>query len=221
MVKDYPKKVVKVAPIVYVKQGLLLFVVFLTGYLGASVFDVTRVLAWLNTTDKQVANKEPQQVKLPQPKLEFYTLLENERVMATSQTTDPVAEPTPVAPAPVTIAAQQIDSPHIANQPSLPPVVVATATAVPVVAAKPVLAANKQSYLIQVAAFKNRQDAERMKATLSMKGFDVNIATINQRYINWYRVIIGPFASRDDAERAQMFLVRSERIHGMIRKMDA
>ncbi len=54
-------------------------------------------------------------------------------------------------------------------------------------------------FVLQVASVKDYADADRYKAQLSMLGFDVNI----QKYLfngqTWYRVNIGPFASRQTA----------------------
>ncbi|MCA0403625.1 MAG: SPOR domain-containing protein [Proteobacteria bacterium] len=77
----------------------------------------------------------------------------------------------------------------------------------------------KETFLIQIASFRNRQDAEKLKASLILKGFDVNVAMATQNQANWYRVIVGPFASRNDAMKTQNILARNERIQGMIRKV--
>ena len=80
---------------------------------------------------------------------------------------------------------------------------------------------NKDAYLVQIASFKSNQEAERMKAVLSIKGFRVNIAMVTQQQIQWYRVNLGPFSSRTQAEQARVSIARSEHIIGMVRKMDA
>ena len=53
-----------------------------------------------------------------------------------------------------------------------------------------------------------------------MKGFDVSVASVIQGTGSWHRVIMGPFASRTAAVQAQLLVAKSERIMGMIRKMD-
>jgi cell division protein FtsN len=80
---------------------------------------------------------------------------------------------------------------------------------------------NHDAYLVQVGSFRNMREAERMKAMLVMKGFDVHIASAIQQHVNWYRVIIGPFSSRIEAQQAQGAFARREHVMGMIRKMDA
>jgi cell division protein FtsN len=82
--------------------------------------------------------------------------------------------------------------------------------------------AGKETYMIQVAAVTRRQDAERLKASLTLKGYSVMIIspTQPQAKVTWFRVVIGPFHSRADAERAQVNVARTEHIQGMIRKVD-
>ena len=82
--------------------------------------------------------------------------------------------------------------------------------------------AGKETYMIQVAAVTRRQDAERLRASLTLKGYGVMIIspTQSQAKVNWFRVVIGPFHSRSDAEKAQLNVARTEHIQGMIRKVD-
>jgi cell division protein FtsN len=104
---------------------------------------------------------------------------------------------------------------HAPLSPVAPPVVAT-------VEKKPVsMTAAYESYLIQVGSFRSAHEAERMKASLVMKGFNVAVSTATQNSINWYRVIIGPFSSREQAQTAQQAFARSEHIVGMVRKMDA
>ncbi|MBA3535993.1 MAG: SPOR domain-containing protein [Tatlockia sp.] len=197
------------------KQLFWLLASFLCGYLAATVFDFTSLSSWVNAnilTKKngskpqiQVAAKEPE---LPKPKFEFYTLLAKDHsVVAVA----PVVKPqTPLA---------QLKPQSAAQSPATP---AQSGKSVPVTDGKAVVQANpsKDSYLIQVAAFKNRQDAEHMKAALTLKGFDVSVVATSQTQGNWFRVIAGPFSSRATAEKAQLNLAQNERIKGMIRKME-
>jgi cell division protein FtsN len=79
---------------------------------------------------------------------------------------------------------------------------------------------DKNAYLVQIASFKSKQEAERMKASLALKGFVVSIAVVNQQQAQWYRIILGPYASRTQAEKARSSLAQSEHLAGMIRRMD-
>jgi cell division protein FtsN len=204
------------------KQLLLVLVCFLSGYLTASVFDFTSLSGWINTQllaqHPVPAGKQIAQPNTPKPKFEFYTLLANER-----STTEQAPASADVATAKPTITAPPADRvsqppvKNLAGQVPAPAVAIETAKPLP---AEPVIL-SKNTYLVQVAAFKSRQEAERMKAALVLKGFAVTISTISQQRINWYRVNLGPYASRPLAEKAQIAVARSEHIVGMIRKMDA
>ena len=204
------------------KQLLLVLVCFLLGYLSASVFDFTSLSGWVNTQllaqhATPGVTKAVKEAQLPKPKFEFYTLLASER----AQTNAPVANAAPVA-APVA-APQPVPA-------QTPPVNVQVAknTPVPVEEAKPVsvqaalpAAISKNSYLVQIGSFKSKQVAERIKASLTLKGFAVNVAMVNQQQVIWYRVVVGPFATRQQAEQIKISIARSERIVGMVRKMNA
>ncbi len=213
------------------RQFILVLGALLCGYLVSSVFDPAALGDWLKTNvlakqnDKvpvAAAPRVAQTAQLPKPKFEFYTLLANEHASA------PVVEAKSANTAAAALSAQAVkalatnSATTPANRTATATIAIATSKGLPpkALASTPVVV-SKESYLVQIASFKNKQDAERMKASLILKGFTVNIATVNQQQINWYRVIIGPFNSRTQAEKAQVAIARSEHITGMIRKMDA
>ena len=215
-------------------QLLLVVVVFVAGYLTASLYDLASVTAWIGSqvlsNNSAVIIKQPsaQQASIPKPKFEFYTLLANDQAAnaapPASASAPVVSAPAPSAPPTATLASKALPL----HAPLAPVAAVTTNSHAPVVLAEkmPALLANthigdRDTYLVQVGSFKNMQEAERMKVSLVMKGFDVKIAAIRQQNISWYRVIIGPFASRNQAQQAQMDFARREHIRGMIRKMDA
>jgi cell division protein FtsN len=175
---------------------------FLCGYLTATVLDFTSLSSWIRANLFTKQNKKKARVQVvakqaelpPKPKFEFYTLLAKDKGALV-----PLNQPT---------ASGQM-KPPVAK--ALPTSTVAVPDSTSQV--------GKDSYLIQIASFKNRQDAERMKAALTLKGFDVSIVNTSQQQGNWFRVIVGPFSSRLSAEKAQLALMQSEHIKGMIRKM--
>ena len=212
-------------------QLLLAAVFFIAGYISASLYDLTNLSAWVGThllaktTSKMLIPTQEQANVAPKPKFEFYTLLANEQVAGSAPPTSSV-QPTALAensqpalplvkntiapaPAPLASPAAVVAANTVALQAPLPEKKLA-----PIVN-------NRDAYLIQVASFKSMSEAEHMKASLTMKGFDVNIAMVNQQRVNWYRVIIGPFASREQAQQMLVTFARREHITGMIRKMDA
>lgn len=225
MAKDYgrrPSRQRSSAP----KQIFWVLASFVGGYLAATVFDFTSLTTWINTQvlghqdeQKTAVHVIAKQNEMPKPKFEFYTLLAKDR-SAPAQITHQVD------PSAMTQQAKAVVSPSSPATPVPPTASVNQQAQAPAVIAesKPVAVAStnsKESYLLQIASFKNRQEAERLKAALTLKGFDVHIAMASQQQVNWFRVVIGPFHSRGDAEKVRMSIARSERITGMIRKMDA
>lgn len=217
MAKDYNKKRTVKPRSKLPRQllGMLLF--FLLGYLTATVFDYESLSHWFSKTLKNAYQDDkqpptiaaaPKPKELPKPKFEFYTLLSNDNKHLTTASNYAPRAPAPNKP--VVVPDKALINPlqeTLSNQSSS-------------------LALNKEpiirksGYLIQVAAFNKRQDAEKLKASLVLRGFDVSISNIAQRNITWYRVVIGPFNSRGDAEKAQINVAQNDHIKGMIRKIE-
>lgn len=214
-------------------QLLVLIVTFLLGYLTATFFDVQTITTWMNnqvlaTHDKQdVASKpEPQRAQVPpKPKFEFYTLLANEKGSTQPAANPNTNHPATVASAPVsqtssptvkgtaaiTTAAKNTVKPNVSTTNQHP-------EAVKVAEGKPLPAAqaNKGAFLVQVAAFKARQDAEHMKGLLILKGYNVSVVPVTNNRGNWFRVVVGPYSNRISAQKAQMTLAKTERLRGMV-----
>lgn len=129
-------------------------------------------------------------------------------VTAASPTTAPVTNA-------VTAASTTTTSPQVkpnttqAQQPAAPARAIAT---------KPTsMPSERGNFLVQVASFKARQDAEHMKGTLILKGFSVYIIPVSHPTKgNWFRVVVGPYTNRVLAQQAQVNLARNERLNGMI-----
>ena len=226
MAKDYGKKKSSHPSSSFSKQLLLVTVCLLVGYLSAEVFDFSSLSKWVNTqlvshqTVPVPKKTDPQQAQLPKPKFEFYTLLASERPGEGEQAAKIAPVPSSTIPkVPVVVPTGTMNLATSEHPSSVPPIVPANG-----VSAKQVLVPvvnTKGAYLVQVAAFKSQQEAERMRALLVLKGFTVNIAMINQKKTNWYRVTLGPYVSRAEAQKAQAAVAHSEHIVGMVRKMDA
>lgn len=75
------------------------------------------------------------------------------------------------------------------------------------------------SFVIQIAAFNKAKDAERLKAMLTLTGFNASISTIQRQSVLWYRVSVGPFASLDEAKKAQVSVYKVEHMRGIIRQV--
>ena len=59
------------------------------------------------------------------------------------------------------------------------------------------------------------------KAKLILKGFDVKISAIRQGTMQWYRVMLGPYANINEAQKAKVIFQAKEHAPGIIRQMDA
>lgn len=111
-----------------------------------------------------------------------------------------------------TLLTKEVGSqPVISYQPKIPPTPQPTET-------RPAAEIMREHYAVQLAAFAKQSDAEQMKAVLALKGFTVNVVAVEQNRVTWYRVILGPFASKNEAQAAQQAIAKREKINGMIRK---
>lgn len=221
MARDYGKKNSRRHRSSTPKQLLLLLVSFLFGYLSASIFDFTSLTNWVNAQvlAKSVIPAAPTRVaeeaQLPKPKFEFYTLLATEHSAAVPvSTASPTVPVTAHAPPTTPVGEPVVKNAPIPAAPIKSEVAVAGKSSAWAVI-------NKESYLVQVASFRSKQEAEHMRATLALKGFAANIVVVRQQQVSWYRVSIGPFSSKGQAEKAKLSVARSEHLMGMIRKMDA
>lgn len=207
-------------------QLLVLMVTFVLGYLTASFFDVPTISAWIRTQvlahhpeQKPVEQKKETQTEVStKPKFEFYTLLANDKVGGVAQTNahaavDKAMEASVAAStAQVRTAQNPVKNENVHTQ--TPPIEV-PAKVVERKVQEPV-PVPKGTYAVQVASFKARKDAEHMKGMLILKGFHVTVVPVTQAQGNWFRVIVGPYADRNTAQKTQFSLERNERLRGMI-----
>ncbi|MFC3094840.1 cell division protein FtsN [Alteromonas sediminis] len=64
-------------------------------------------------------------------------------------------------------------------------------------------------YLMQCASFRTRAQAEEMKAKIAFQGQESQIRKSTGENGDWFRVILGPFDTKRDAERARHSLRRA------------
>ncbi|PWY55145.1 cell division protein FtsN [Legionella qingyii] len=213
-------------------QFLVITLTFLLGYLTASFFDIETVSQWVNSQvlahheiKKEAPKPGAQHAAIPpKPKFEFYTLLTNEKVPNSQTNANSAASVQPAATvatptAPTTASsAVKATAVNVANAaaPIKPNVSKAPVAANNAAIAKPATS-DKGKYLVQVASFKARKDAEQMKGTLILKGFSVYIIPVSHPTKgNWFRVVVGPYSNRALAQQAQMTLAKNERLNGMV-----
>ncbi len=67
----------------------------------------------------------------------------------------------------------------------------------------PGMAEQDLEYILQVGSFKTHDDAERQRAQVGFQGLEAYISeTSADEDATWYRVMVGPFDSRSDMNRA-------------------
>ncbi|WP_295959286.1 SPOR domain-containing protein [Rhodoferax sp.] len=120
----------------------------------------------------------------------------------------------PVTP-PVSVAAKPVAKPELKPAASAPAtsadplgdLAKAKAKAAPstVATAAPALAPTAEpfEYFVQAGAFRTTEDAEAQRAKLAMMGMEAKVTEREQSGRTVYRVRMGPYAKRDDAERAK------------------
>ncbi len=74
-------------------------------------------------------------------------------------------------------------------------------------------------YTIQVGAFRNKQQAGKLKNQLKRKGYSAKVISAGKKRI-LYRVWVGRFKARKSAETAAIKLTRSEKLKTLVLKTD-
>ena len=74
-------------------------------------------------------------------------------------------------------------------------------------------------YLLQVATFTQIDAADELKAELTLEGFDATIEPIKKNNTTWYRIVMGPFNSEQQAIKQQQLLAK-QNINGNLLKIE-
>ncbi|MDU9413710.1 SPOR domain-containing protein [Pseudomonas sp. zfem005] len=144
--------------------------------------------------------QQPQAMPEPtKPKYDFYTLLPESEVIvppdAMPKETPPTTPTQPVTPE----EAAKIDAARaeaaLAGQVPPPP---------PTVAKAPVT-----QFFLQAGSFRKKDDADRVRAQIILLGQNVQVESGTVREETWYRVLVGPFATREQLAGAQKQLAGS------------
>ncbi len=149
-------------------------------------------------SSKPTPNK-PAKAEPAKPKYDFYTLLPESEVMVPPQALgQPAPEPAAAPQKPVSPEeAAKIDAARaqaaLNGQTPPPP---------PVVAKPP---ATTQLFL-QAGSFRQKGDAESLRAQILLLGQDARVESGKVREDTWHRVLVGPFASREQLAQSQKTL---------------
>lgn len=176
-------------------------------------------------THSAVTSKKP-----AAPEFDFYTVLPKMQVAPNSSTPVKAQAERPVMPVNTPVAPPSTPSviPNSVTTPAVPPetvspdkqvVLPSTPDAAPPTAPSTTLlppASSKKTsipkdqehanYLLQMASLKNYADADRLKAQLTMLGFDVYIVPYKGNGQIYNRVVMGPYSSRSAAVQQQTLL---------------
>lgn len=151
------------------------------------------------TQASKAAAAKPATNEPAKPKYDFYTLLpESEVILPPQAIEQPVAVPEqkPVTPE----EAAKIDAARaeaaLNGQVPPPP---------PVVAKGPV----SSQFFLQAGSFRRKDDADSLRAQIILLGQSVQVESGTVREETWHRVLVGPFATREQLGQAQKTLSAS------------
>ncbi|WP_367608212.1 SPOR domain-containing protein [Legionella sp. W05-934-2] len=77
---------------------------------------------------------------------------------------------------------------------------------------------DNHTYILQLASYFKKEDAERMKAELILQGRQASIQEHKSDNRTIYRLVVGPFKRKTEAEKEQVDLARQLHVMGMIRQ---
>ena len=86
--------------------------------------------------------------------------------------------------------------------------------AAPVAEAKPVTSTASRGFMLQCGAFRGADQAESMKLRLNQQGHGAQVQRGQTATGSWYKVILGPFASRAEAESRRSALQSRSQVQG-------
>lgn len=70
--------------------------------------------------------------------------------------------------------------------------------------------ADQYAWILQVGSFRDPKDADELRASLLLEGLDVTTTSVTMDDTEWHRVVVGPFESELERNRAQDRLARAE-----------
>ena len=73
-----------------------------------------------------------------------------------------------------------------------------------------------REYRVQVGSFRGKKEADRLRASLALGGFESSIQTANTANGIWHRVMLGPFRGWEAAEAAKARVLTAQGIEARI-----
>ena len=71
-------------------------------------------------------------------------------------------------------------------------------------------------FRVQVGSFRDRREADRLRASLALNGFESRIQIRNTAEGTWHRVVLGPFRFREAAEEVRARVLAARGIDAQI-----
>jgi cell division protein FtsN len=172
---------------------------FFSGLMAGVIISIATYLGVLKLEENVAESAQSAQAGITaedQPTYTFYEELSRAEV--------PVDLPPPEGTAAVDAAAQPATNVSDATSPTPPPVTIATQSPAATTEEKAPL------YLVQAGSFQNREDGESHRARIILLNMNANVVESVVGGRTRYRVQVGPFAGRENAEGARDILSSNE-----------
>ncbi len=185
-------------PLIWVITGLIVGVFVMSLFKLEPGNDAIKRVKSVDDTKKPAA--ETPATSANKPKFEFYTLLSESEVIVPAEALPEKTPPPPPPPTKVEVEeAKKADAARaqaILEGKTPPPA--------PVVKKE-----ENIKFYLQAGSFPERAKAETVRAQLLLSGQDVHIESSQIGDKTWYRVLVGPFVSREQLGVAQKQLANS------------
>ena len=165
---------------------------------------------------KKTASERPQPstpataLQPAKPKYDFYTLLPESQVEvpagAIPEEQKPSTAPVPLTPeqeAERALALLEGREPPKITQPAAMSEADKAATDKAATSAEAAKAVPSTQFFLQAGSFRNQNDADKLRAQIILLGQNVQIESGKVREETWHRVLVGPYASREQLAAAQ------------------
>jgi len=126
--------------------------------------------------------KTSQPAQPSRPKYEFYTLLPESEVVIPPDALPPPTEQKPVSPEEAARIDRERAEAALAGKTPPPP---------------PLVSKSTTQFFLQAGSFRQTNDADRVRAQIILLGQNARIESGKVREELWHRVLVGPFATRE------------------------
>ena len=162
------------------------------------------------TQASKAAAAKPASSEPAKPKYDFYTLLPESEVIVPP---DAVPPPPAAALTPEQLAKADAARAEAALNGQVPPALPTASTTPPAGTPTPPPSVAKAplttQFFLQAGSFRKQADADKVRAQIILLGQNVQVESGTVREEIWYRVLVGPFASREQLGAAQKQLAAS------------